>query len=96
MSRKIPNKIQKAVEKGGLIPYEKIFNSYSKEDQNRILKRARYIMIAMELRKLRKKLKLSQEALSKKMKVKREFISPPLTLTTFTFASSTSFNKELS
>jgi DNA-binding XRE family transcriptional regulator len=75
MSRKIPNKIQKAIERGDLIPYKKIFNSYSKADQSRILKRARYIMIAMELRKLRKKLKLSQEALSKKMNVKREFIS---------------------
>lgn len=75
MSRKLPDKIKKAVERGDLIPYDKIFNSYSKKEQEKILKRARYIMAAMELRKLRKKLKLSQAKLASEMKVKREFIS---------------------
>lgn len=75
MSRKLPDKIKKAVERGDLIPYDKIFNSYSEKEQEKILKRARYIMAAMELRKLRKKLKLSQAKLASEMKVKREFIS---------------------
>ncbi len=75
MNRKLPDKIKKAVERGDLIPYDKIFNSYSKKEQEKILKRARYIMAAMELRKLRKKLKLSQAKLASEMKVKREFIS---------------------
>lgn len=75
MNNGIPPKIKKAVEKGQLIPLEKVFNSYPKKRQKEILKRARYIKIAMELRKLRKKLRMSQEKLAKKMKVEREFIS---------------------
>ncbi|OHA61837.1 MAG: hypothetical protein A2109_00445 [Candidatus Wildermuthbacteria bacterium GWA1_49_26] len=37
--------------------------------------KARYLKAAMELRKVRKQLHLSQEELAKKMVVKREFIS---------------------
>lgn len=68
-------KIQEAIKKGQLIPFEKIFNSYSKKRQKTILREARYILMAMELRKLRKSLKLSQEKLAYKMNVKREFIA---------------------
>ncbi|MBL7159771.1 helix-turn-helix transcriptional regulator [Candidatus Microgenomates bacterium] len=48
---------------------------FSKKERERIYRRARYIQAAMALRKLRKALKLSQEKLAKRMKVKREFIS---------------------
>ena len=68
-------KIEKAIKKGDLIPFKTIFNSYSKKRQDRINRKARYILIAMELRKLRKSLKLSQQKLAKKMNVKREFIA---------------------
>lgn len=67
--------IREAVKRGNLIPWEQIFASYPKERQKRIKERARYLMAAWELRKLRKKAKLSQEQLAKKMDVKREFIS---------------------
>ncbi len=72
---RMPVKIKKAIERGDLIPYEKIFASYSKEKQERIKKRARYLMAAMELRRVRRKLKLSQAELARRMDVKREFIS---------------------
>ncbi|HEX9722378.1 MAG TPA: helix-turn-helix transcriptional regulator [Candidatus Paceibacterota bacterium] len=75
MSKKYPKKIQEAIEKGDLIPYEKVWNSYSKKEQEEIKERARYLKAAMELRKVRKQLHLSQEELAKKMLVKREFIS---------------------
>jgi DNA-binding XRE family transcriptional regulator len=68
-------KIQTAIKKGDLIPYKEIFSTYSKQRQARINKKARYILMAMELRKLRKNLKLSQEKLAHKMNVKREFIA---------------------
>lgn len=68
-------KIKKAIKEGRLIPLEKIFSEYSKERQEKIKEGARYIMARMELRKLRRKLRLSQAALAKKMKVKREYIS---------------------
>lgn len=68
-------KIEKALKKGGLIDYDEVFDNYPKEKQERILERARYIKIAMELRRLRKQLKMTQEELSEKMGVKREFIS---------------------
>jgi len=68
-------KIKEAIKKGQLIPYEKVFARYSKKDQKEILRQARYLKMAMELRKLRKKLKLSQQKLAEKMNVKREFIA---------------------
>ncbi len=64
-----------AVKKGQLVPYEKVWREYSKKDQEAILKKARYLKAAIELRKLRKQLHLSQEQLAKKISVKREFIS---------------------
>lgn len=69
------NKIRKAEKEGRLIDYDKLFASYSKERQERIKQEARFIMARMQLRKLRKEKKLSQEKLAQKMKVKREFIS---------------------
>ena len=68
-------KIEKALKERKLISYDEIFESFSKEKQERIKAGARYIMARIELIKLRKKLKLSQGALAKKMKVKREFIA---------------------
>ena len=69
------NKINQAVKKGDLITYGDLFASYSKKRQQEILRRARYLKAAMELKKLRKELKISQGQLAHKMKVKREFIS---------------------
>ena len=75
MNKKFSKNIQKAVEKGDLIPYEKVWRSYSPKDQELILGKVRYLKAAMELRKLRMQLHLSQETLAKKISVKREFIS---------------------
>ena len=75
MSKKLPNKIQEAITRGDLIPHEQIWKTFSPERQERIMQRARYLKAAMELRKLRKALRLSQNQLAKKMSVKREFIS---------------------
>ena len=72
---RMPIKIKKAIERGDLIPYEKIFASYSKEKQERIKEKARYRRAAMEVRRLRRKSKLSQAQLARKMHVKREFLS---------------------
>ena len=69
------NKINQAVKKGDLIAYGDLFAGYSKNRQQEILKRARYLKAAIELKKLRKDLKISQGELASKMKVKREFIS---------------------
>jgi DNA-binding XRE family transcriptional regulator len=69
------NCINKAVKKGDLIAYGDLFAGYSRKRQQEILKRARYLKAAMELKKLRKELKISQEGLARKMKVKREFIT---------------------
>lgn len=68
-------KINQAVKRGNLVVYEDLFASYPKKRQQEILKRARYLKAAMELKKLRKDLKISQNELARKMKVKREFIS---------------------
>ncbi|HCM36555.1 MAG TPA: hypothetical protein DIS53_01305 [Candidatus Wildermuthbacteria bacterium] len=75
MSKKFPQKIQQAVKRGDVIPYEKVLRGYSREDRAEIAEKARYLKAAMELRKVRKQLHLSQEELAKKMVVKREFIS---------------------
>lgn len=68
-------KIKQAIKKGDLIPYDKIFSSLPKKRQEAIFKRARYIQAAIVLRRLRRTLRISQEKLAKKMRVKREFIS---------------------
>jgi len=75
MTKRFPKKIQQAIERGDLIPYEEVWRSYSKKEQEAIEERARYLKAAMELRRVRKQMHLSQEQLAKKMSVKREFIS---------------------
>ena len=69
------SKINQAVKKGDLVDYADLFAGYSQKRQQEILKRARYLKTAMELKKLRKDLKISQNKLARKMKVKREFIT---------------------
>lgn len=69
------NKIKTAIKRRDLISYDEVFSRYSKKYQREILKQARYLKAAMALRQLRKQLKLTQEKLARKMKVKREFIS---------------------
>lgn len=69
------NSINGAVKGGDLIAYGDLFAGYSKKRQQEILKRARYLKTAMELKKLRKELKISQGELACRMKVKREFVS---------------------
>jgi len=68
-------KISQAFQNGDLVAYSDLFAGYSKKRQDEILKRARYLKAAIELKKLRKELKISQEELARKMKVKREFIA---------------------
>jgi HTH-type transcriptional regulator / antitoxin HipB len=75
MIKKFPPKIQKALENGNLIPYEEVWRSYSQKEREAIEEKARYLKAAMELRRARKQLRLSQEELARKMSVKREFIS---------------------
>ena len=68
-------KINQAIKRGELVDYADLFASYSEKRKQEILKRARYLKAAMELKKLRKDLKISQNELARKMKVKREFIT---------------------
>lgn len=68
-------KIQQAINKKELVSYEKVFRTYSAKDRKDILTKAHYLKAAMGLRRLRKRLHLSQGQLAKKMSVKREFIS---------------------
>jgi len=75
MTKKLPKKIQQAIEKGDLIPYEQVWRSYSEKEREEIAEKARYLKAAMELRRVRKQLRLSQGQLAQKMSVKREFIS---------------------
>jgi DNA-binding XRE family transcriptional regulator len=69
------NKIKQALKDGRLIDYDKRFEGFSKEKQQRIKDEAKFIMAKMEIIKVRRSSKLSQSALAKKMNVKREFIS---------------------
>lgn len=68
-------KINQAVKRGNLVDYADLFAGYPEKRRQEILKRARYLKAAMELKKLRKDLRISQEELARKMKVKREFIT---------------------
>jgi HTH-type transcriptional regulator / antitoxin HipB len=68
-------KIKRALKRGDLVSFDKVFKNYSKEKKAKILKKARYLKTAIALRKLRKDLKLSQQKLADKMNVEREFIS---------------------
>lgn len=69
------NKIKQAEKEGRLIDYNKLFASYPKEYQDKIKEEAKFIKAKMEIVRVRREKKLSQSALAKKMKVKREFIS---------------------
>lgn len=61
--------------KGELISHEEVMADFSPKEREQIHRRARYIMAAMELRRVRRRLKLSQTELARRMDVKREFIS---------------------
>lgn len=69
------NKIKRALKNGDLINFNTLFANYPAKHKQEILKRARYIKAAMELKKLRKNLKITQQELAKKMNVQREFIT---------------------
>ena len=75
MNKKYPKKIQEAIERGDLIPREEVLKTYSTRQRERIAEKTRFLRAAMELRRLRRALRLSQSQLAKKMLVKREFIS---------------------
>ena len=68
-------KMKNAIKSGKLIRLEDVLAKLPKKQQKEIEKEARYIVAAMEIRKLRKRLKLTQNDLAKKMKVKRELVS---------------------
>ena len=69
------NKIKKFIKEGKLIDYDELFASYPKEYQEKVKETAKFIVARMEIKRLRQEKRLSQEALAKKMKVKREFVS---------------------
>ena len=48
------SKINQAVNRGELIKYDDLFAGYPEKRQQEILRRARYLKAAMELKKLRK------------------------------------------
>ena len=75
MSKKYPQNIRKALRKGELVPQEKVWRGYSQKDREEIFEKVRYLKAALELKRLRKGLRLSQEQLARKIAVKREFIS---------------------
>lgn len=68
-------KIEAAIKSGQLIPFSQIMASYSPEMRQQIYDRARYLRMAMAVRRLRKQLKLTQKELAAKMKVNREVIA---------------------
>ena len=75
MPKPIPLKIKHALAKGDLVLHDDVLSQYSAKEQAEILAKARYIKFAIELRKLRRAMNLSQARLAQKMKVKREFIA---------------------
>ncbi len=75
MSKNIKKNIANALNDGRLVSFEQVMGRYTKKEKDEIAEKARYLKAAIELRKLRKKLGLSQSLLARKMKVKREFIS---------------------
>lgn len=75
MNKKIPQNIQRAITEKDLVLHQDVLSMYSAKEQKEIMKRVRYLKAAIELRKLRAKLNLSQLDLARKMDVKREFIS---------------------
>jgi DNA-binding XRE family transcriptional regulator len=68
-------KIREAIKKGQLISHKEVLMSFSPKDRKDIKERAKYFMARAEIYRLRKREKLTQADLAKKMDVKREFIS---------------------
>lgn len=68
-------KMQQAIKLGKLIKFKDILNKLPFKQSEEIEQRARYIRTAMVVKKLRKKLKLTQQELADKMNTKRELIS---------------------
>jgi len=68
-------KIRQALKRKDLLDFDELFVNYSQKRKAKIFQKSRYLKTAIELRNLRKKLKLSQRDLARKMKVEREFIS---------------------
>ncbi len=75
MSKNVKKNIEKALNDGRLISFEQVMARYTNKEKAEIAEKARYLKAAIELRKLRKHLGLSQSSLAHKMNVKREFIS---------------------
>ena len=69
------NKIKTALRVGDLIDFGKLFATHDDRRKKQILTKARYLQAAIELRKLRQKMKLTQAELAKKMQVEREFVT---------------------
>ena len=67
--------IEKAFENGLIMNHEKVKKLFSKREWNFIIKKVPYVDMAMEIRRLRVVVRMSQIKLAKKMHVKREFIS---------------------
>src|SRR5260221_5977807 len=69
------NRIRQAIKDGRLIDFDDYFAKLPKSEQEQIKVRSKFIMASVEIRKLRKKEKLTQIQLAKKINVKREYIS---------------------
>lgn len=69
------SKIKAAIKNGQLIPFSQIMAETSPEDRAWIYERARYLQTAAAIRRLRRKLNLTQKELAEKMQVKREIIA---------------------
>lgn len=69
------DKIQQAIDRGDLISIDDVIAKLPKSQQLEIARRARFIQMAMIVRKLRKQLNLTQAELAKIINKKREFLS---------------------
>jgi DNA-binding XRE family transcriptional regulator len=67
--------VEKAFELGLKLDHEKVKEKFSAEEWKYIIGKARYIEVAMEIRKLRKINNLSQGQFATKVGVKREYVS---------------------
>lgn len=68
-------KIDQAIKSGKLIPIEKIYKKFNKEDWEDIRKESLNIENSIEIRKIRLEKKLTQKELAEKIGTKREFVS---------------------
>jgi len=67
--------VEKAFELGLKLDHEKVKEKFSIKEWKYIIREARYVEVAIEIRRLRKMNGLSQEELAMKVGVKREYIS---------------------